>query len=176
MKPTILAAAIAAVSLAPLTASADVSVSSRVDSPNILLINPGDLLNGVISVEYERALNDFFGLAVGASVTTFRGAFVPSNHANVIAVGPELSARFHFIRKAPGGLWLGPSINGVYIASSNGGASARAFGYGLGAAVGYNFTLGDHFVLQLGLGGGFNDYGQGLAWSPRFRLGLGGRF
>lgn len=168
----------AAVTLSATQASAEeISLSRRgPESPNVLLINPGDLINGVVSLEYERALTSFFGVVVGLSVTAFRGAFTPVNEASFTAMGPELGARFHFIKNAPGGLWLGPSIQGVYIAARSNGAVTRAFGYGLAASIGYNFILGRHFVLQLGVGGGFTDYGDGLAWAPRFKLGLGGTF
>jgi hypothetical protein len=166
------------VALVSTQASADVIITreGEEDSPNVLLFNPGDLINGVISIEYERALNSFFGLALGVSVSTFRGAFTPANASSYTAVGPEIAARFHFIKDAPGGLWVGPSIQGVYIASRSQGTVTRAVGYGLGAAIGYNFILGRHFVFQLGVGGGFNDYGDGLAWAPRLKLGLGGTF
>lgn len=71
---------------------------------------------------------------------------------------------------------MGPSIRAGYVAASSGGSVSRAIVWGLGAAIGYNFILFRHFALQLGLGGGFNDYGSGLAWYPRFLLGLGGAF
>jgi len=138
-------------------------------TPNALVINPGDLFNGVISIEYERALNSFFGITLGASIGLFKGVFAPPAGAYYTAGGPELGVRFHFIRDAPGGLWLGPSVNLYYVAG-------RAFGYGIGAAIGYNFVIGRHFLLQLGIGGGFNDYGDGIQWSPRLRLGIGGVF
>ena len=38
-----------------------VVIESHRPSPNLLLINPGDLFNGVFSLEYERALGRFFG-------------------------------------------------------------------------------------------------------------------
>ena len=175
---TKLTALVAATALISSTALADgVFVSNRSpEAKNVLLFNPGDLLSGIVSLEYERALASFFGLALGMSVTSFRGAFTPSTDSSYVALGPELSARFHFIKDAPGGLWLGPSVQGVYIASRSGGAVVRSVGYGLGAAIGYNFLLGEHFVFQLGVGGGFNDYGDGLRWAPRLKLGLGGRF
>lgn len=173
-----LLALVAAAALVSTQASAESVTLTRssVDSQNVLLFNPGDLFSGIVSVEYERALNPFFGIALGLSVSTFRGVFAPADQASFVAMGPEIGARFHFIKDAPGGLWLGPSIQGVYIASRSSGTVSRAFGYGLAAAIGYNFILGRHFVLQLGVGGGFNDYGDGLAWAPRLKLGLGGTF
>lgn len=170
---------VAAVALVSTHASAGEVFSSghdRDEQRNVLLFNPGDLFNGVISLEYERALTSFFGLAFGASISTFRGAFNPAANTSYTAFGPEIAARFHFIKDAPGGLWLGPSIQGAYIAARSGGTVTRAFGYGVGAAIGYNFMLFRHFVFQLGAGGGFNDYGEGIAWAPRLKLGLGGSF
>ncbi|MDP1821714.1 MAG: hypothetical protein Q8L48_00650 [Archangium sp.] len=98
--------------------------------------------------------------------------FNPPVTAQVIAIAPEVGLRFHFIRNAPGGLWIGPSINAAYIAGTN---PPRAFGFGFGAAVGYNFIF-SHFVLQLGVGGAVLDYGEGFVWSPHFRVGLGVAF
>ncbi len=177
MNSKILSLVAAAVLVSHQAAADEVFVSARgADAPNVLLFNPGDLINGIVSIEYERALNPFFGIVIGASVSTFRGAFTPVDGSSYVAVGPELGARFHFIKDAPGGLWIGPSIQGLYIASRSGGSVSRAFGYGLAASVGYNFILGKHFVFQLGVGGGFNDYGDGIAWAPRLKLGLGGTF
>ena len=175
---TILLAVTAAVTLYAVPARADIYVidDHQTRTPNVFLINPGDLIDGVISVEYERALNSFFGLEFGLGVGAFRGAFLSSDRTTVFAIAPEVGIRVHFIRDAPGGLWFGPAISAAYIAATSDGEVARAFGYGLTAAIGYNFFLGDHFALQLGVGGGFNDYGYGLEWSPHFRLGLGGRW
>jgi len=168
-------ALIVAVGLVPGLAAAEEGLESS-GPQNVLLLNIGDLLGGIISVEHEHAVNSFLGVSGGLSVLAFRGAFAPAGQPSLVVLSPEVGVRFHFIRDAPGGLWVGPSLNFGYIAWSSGGPVERAFSYGLGAAVGYNFILGDHFVLQLGLGGGFNDYGDGPVWSPRFRLGLGGAF
>ena len=73
-------------------------------TPNALIVNPGDLFNGVISIEYERALTNFFGITLGASIGVFKGVFAPPAGAYYSAGGPELGVRFHFIRDAPGGL------------------------------------------------------------------------
>jgi hypothetical protein len=53
---------------------------------------------------------------------------------------------------------------------------ASPFAWGIGAAAGYNFIIGRHFTIQVGVGGGFTDYGDRLVWYPRFRLGLGAVF
>lgn len=152
------------------------SGSGRSNStPNMLLINPGDLFNGVVSIEYERALTSFFGLTGGFSAAAFRGPF-SFGQPSYVVIGPELGARFHFIKDAPGGLWLGPYVNAGYVIARDSGSVSRAFSWGLGAAIGYNFIIGRHFTFQLGAGGGFNDYGDALVWAPRLKLGIGGVF
>lgn len=177
MKPITLAALLVSTVLSqPARAEQIIVEPTAPSAPNLLLINPGALLNGVVAIEYERALNSFLGLDFGLSFSTFRGVFLPADRGSVVAVGPEVGVRFHFIKDAPGGLWIGPSVSAVYVASRTGSALTRAFGWGLNAAIGYNFLLGDHFALQLGVGGGFNEYGYGIEWGPAFRLGLGGRF
>lgn len=163
--------------LASTPARADVYLveGSRGPGPNLLLINPGDLLDGVITIEYERALASWFGLTVGASVWAFPGVFAFGQHTYTAFV-PEIGARFHFIRSAPGGLFIGPSLSAGYVAASSTGAVTRAFAWGLGLSLGYNFIFGDHFTFQLGIGGRFIDYGDALVWSPRLLLGLGAAF
>ena len=146
------------------------------DRPNMLLVNVGDLLGGVVSIEYERALATWFGLSAGLSVWAFHGLFTPPGAPTITGINPELGARFHFIRDAPGGLWFGPYVSAGYLFASSSGSLARPWSWGLGAAIGYNFIFGRHFTLQLGAGGGFNDYGDHLVWSPRLRVGLGAVF
>lgn len=144
------------------------------DPKNLLIVNPGDLFNGMVTLEYERALGRYIGIEFGMSVLTFRGVFNPPVRANVIAIAPEVGVRLHLIRSAPRGLWIGPSINAAYLVPGTE-TPVRSFGIGFGAAIGYNFTLGN-FVFQLGVGGAVNDYGDGFVWSPRLRLGLGAVF
>ncbi len=175
MKSLTLAVALLVGMFGSQTARADEILVARgpTASPNLLLINPGALLNGVVAIEYERALNSFFGLDFGLSVSTFPSVFSPAGRDNVVALAPDIGVRFHFIKDAPGGLWIGPSLSGAYLFRDVGN---QRVGWGLTGAVGYNFLFGDHFALQLGVGGGFKDYGDGIEWGPHFRLGLGGRF
>ncbi len=143
---------------------------------NMILVNPGDLFSGVISMEYERALASWFGLTAGFSVWTFRGVFAPLGEPSFQGISPEFGMRFHFIKDAPGGLFFGPTISAGYLFARSDGALSRAWAWGLGAVLGYNFIFGEHFAFQLGLGGGFTDYGDRLVWAPRLRLGLGAAF
>lgn len=145
-------------------------------TPNMLLVNMGDLLGGVVNIEYERALASWFGLTAGVSVWAFHGVFAPLGEPSFTGISPELGARFHFIRDAPGGLWFGPYLTAGYLFSRSDGVLTRPWAWGLGAAVGYNFIFGRHFTFQLGVGGGFTDFGDRLVWAPRLRLGLGAAF
>lgn len=152
---------------------ADVRGHGRGYGPNLLLVNPGDLLNGVITVEYERALASWFGITLGASLWAFPGIWGGPSYTAFV---PEVGARFHLIRHAPGGLFFGPTLSAGYVAYRSDGPVLRAFAWGLGASVGYNFIFGRHFTFQIGVGGRFTDYGDRLVWSPRLLLGLGAAF
>lgn len=169
---------VAVLSLSAGTAHAQdgVASSGQSSTPNMLLVNPGDLVNGIVSLEYERALGRWFGLTIGAAIMTFRGAFTPAEQHSYLAFVPELGARIHLIRPAPGGLWFGPYVGLGWVAARSDGTPPRAYFFGLGGAFGYNFILGKHFVFQLGAGGGIGDYGEGLTFAPRIRLGLGAAF
>jgi hypothetical protein len=175
MKPTV-SLVFALTALLSSAALADEFYVERSPSagPNLLLFDPGDLINGILTVEYERAVNPVLGLTLGVSATTFRGAFTPDQDANIVAFGPEIGARIHLIQAAPAGLWIGPYLGLGYVATGPNGVVARAVSYGVGGAVGYNFVIARNFVFQLGAGGGFEDYGYGPVWEPRLRLGLGG--
>lgn len=178
MKRTILTTATVLV-----LAASGVQAAPRIDlddaAPrrNMLLLNPGDLFNGVLSLEYERGLARWFGITLGLSVSTFRGVFTPLGQPSYTGISPEVGFRFHFIRHAPRGLWIGPSVSAGYLFSRDDGATLRrAWSWGLGAALGYNFVIGRHFTFQLGVGGGFTDSGDGLRWDPRLKLGIGATF
>ncbi len=140
---------------------------------NIFLFNPGELLNGTIAFEHEVALTDWFGISSGFLLTVYRGVFTLPSQPSYVAFGPEVTARFHFTKDAPAGLWAGPSVHVAYIASKSGGAAQQLFGYGLAGTVGYNFVINSHLILQLGGGLGFKDFGDGPQLAPRVNLGLG---
>lgn len=163
-------------SLAATTARADeVVYEYRTDDLNALMFDPGELINGVANFEYERALNELVGITAGLNINSYRSAWYP-NAPGYVALGPELGIRFHFIRAAPRGFWFGPYLDLAYVASRDNGSTATAFGYGVGGALGYNFVFFRHFLLSLGVGGGFSDYGYGIRGDPRFRLGVGAVF
>jgi hypothetical protein len=144
--------------------------------PNLLMLNPGDLFGGVASIEYERALTSRFGLTVGLQVRSFRPVYATPGDLLVTSVNPELGARFHFFRDAPGGAWLAATVTGGAVLARSDGVAGRGWSWGVGAAAGYNFVLERHLTFQFGLGGGFLDYGDRVVWSPRLLLGVGVAF
>ena len=160
---------ILAIALTSSLASADELVlTDPLPRRNALLINPGDLFNGTLSMEYERGVAAWLGINFGFGVSFFPSMWNQTDPNT--AVNLELGFRFHFIRHAPGGLWFGPySILSAGFDEDQ----YQWLTWGLGAAVGYNFVIGRHFTLQLGGGGGFVDRGDRVKWAPRFRLGLG---
>jgi hypothetical protein len=150
-------------------ALADLTIGDSSPRRNAFLINPGDLLNGVLSLEYERGVAPWLGINFGLGLTFFDSIFNDDDRGNT-GLTAEVGFRFHFIRHAPGGLWFGPYITGSTMFDPD---RYQWWTWGLGAAVGYNFVLGRHFTLQLGGGGGFVDYGDHLSWDPRFRVAVG---
>ena len=140
---------------------------------NVFLFNAGELLNGTIAFEHEVALTDWFGISSGFLLTVYRGVFTLPSQPSYVAFGPEVTARFHFTKDAPAGLWAGPSVHVAYIASKSGGSAQQLFGYGLAATVGYHFVINSPLILQLVGGLGFKDFGDGPQLSPRVNVGLG---
>jgi hypothetical protein len=143
-------------------------------NPNLVVSNPGDLFTGTISIEYERALHPRFGVTAAVWGAFTKNLFLPIEAPSYNALGGELGVRVHFIRAAPGGLWVAPTINlGTIFSNDAGTPLARGWSWGASANVGYTFLLGRYLTMQTGLGVGFNDYGSGLVWSPRLRLAAG---
>ena len=143
-------------------------------NPNLLVINPGDLFTGTLSLEYERALHPRFGVTAAVWGAFTKNLFQPIEAPTHNGLGGELGVRVHFIRAAPGGLWLAPTINlGTLFSNDTGTPLARSWAWGANANMGYTFLLGRYLTMQTGLGVGFIDSGNGLVWSPRLRLAAG---
>lgn len=162
----------AAVAMSEEAVSTPVVTASAVEVKNVALMNLGDLATGGISIEYERVLTPWLGLTADLGMRGFKTPLV-SPEAWLTAGSLELGARLHFVRPAPGGLFVDAHLTGAALMKSLDGIPPRALGWGAGASVGYQFIVLPNFALQLGAGGGFIDTGAGLVWEPRLRFGLG---
>lgn len=138
-----------------------------------LLVNVGDLFDGVLSLEFEHAFSRHFGVTAGLAFWAYHSVFLPSSTPTFTGISPEVGFRFHFLQRAPAGLWLGPTLSGGYLFSRSDGVVLNSFAWGIGADIGYTFVIGQHLGLELGIGGRFLDLGNGLLWQPRLRLGIG---
>jgi hypothetical protein len=147
--------------------------------PNLLLANPGDLLDGVFSLEYERALLPWLGVTLGAQVWGFRGVLAPPTvppPSFIAALGPELGVRVHPGGVAPRGYWVGLTAGVEALLSRSDGPLARRWAWGMGLSTGYTYVLERSLSFQFGVGGRFVDYGDVVVWSPRLVLAVGSAF
>ena len=153
---------------------------------NSLTVNPIDLFTGTINIEYERAVANKVGLYGGLNFMVMRGLLYSQDAGNRFAVGPELGLRLYLIGRAPGGLWLGPYVNGAYVRhSGNDDFGARdSLALGGGGMAGVNLLFGQ-FNLSLGAGAGYYDWGVitsgdrragSSGFTPRLRLAVGAVF
>jgi hypothetical protein len=157
-------------------ASTDVVERANFDNPNLVLFNPGDVFTGTISLEYERVLMPRLGVTAGVWGTLTKNLVMPVTAPLYDALGGMVGLRVHFVRPAPGGLWLEPNLNLGALFASREGALARSWTWGASASLGYTFLLGRYLTFQLSGGGGFDDAGRGLVWSPRVRIAAGAVF
>jgi hypothetical protein len=144
----------------------------QVEPKNVAFMNLGELVTGGVSIEYERVVFPWLGITADLGMRGFDTPLVNRQTWRTAATA-ELGARFHFLRPAPGGLFVDAHLTGVALMKSLDGVPLRPLGWGAGASVGYQFVVLPNFALQLGAGVGFVDAGAGLQWEPRLRVGLG---
>jgi hypothetical protein len=136
------------------------SIDALADVENVVSVNPLALINGEISVQYERVFISHFSLAFG--VAFYDAAIDPFasdlNGATVVGPSFTLQPRFYFIQEAPRGLYVSPFVRLDYLAASNvsDGAgdslSGSGVGYAVGGIVGWSWLFGNVFNLKGGLG------------------------
>jgi hypothetical protein len=147
--------------------------------PNLLLANPGDLLGGVVSIEYERALLPWLGVTLGAQAWVTRGVLTAADSPAppfIAALGPELGVRFHPGGEAPRGAWVAAAAGVQGLLSRSDGPLARPWAWSGGLSAGYTFVLQRSLSFQAGVGARVMDYGDRVVWSPRLLLALGSAF
>lgn len=144
----------------------------RTAPKNVAFMNLGDLVTGGVSIDYERVVAPWLGITAGLGMRGFDTPLVNRETWRTTA-SAALGVRFHFVQRAPAGLFLDAHLTGAAMMKSLEGAPPRPFGWGAGASVGYQFVVLPNFAFQLGAGAGFIDGGAGLQWEPRLRVGLG---
>ncbi len=187
----LLVPALLALLLSPIAAHAQERVARphsllRSGFDNAITVQPIDLFTGNINLEYERALASRVGLYAGLNFLVMRGLLLPQETRQRLAIGPELGLRIYLIGRAPGGLWVGPYVNAAYVrdTSPGDGFTRDALALGAGGMAGLNLLFGQ-FMLSLGAGAGYQDYGVGVGnrtipgtygVTPRLRLAIGAVF
>jgi hypothetical protein len=136
------------------------SVVALADPENVISVNPLALINGEVSVQYERVLIPHFSLAL--SVSLYDASIDPFasdlNGATVVGPSFTLQPRFYFIQDAPRGLYLSPFFRLDYLAASNvddgngGTLSGSGLGYAVGGIIGWSWLFADIFNVKAGLG------------------------
>lgn len=126
--------------------------SLRPPPPNAITWNGGALLRGFVALEYERAFGRWVSLFGGPSLYVFNSGFglfgdIPEGTALEINLG----MRLYLSDLAPRGFWLGPKL-GVGAASSG---HADSFLWSGSASLGYNWLLGESFLVSVGGGVGY---------------------
>lgn len=126
---------------------------------NIVTFNPFDLLSGVITLGYERALAPAVSVYADANVYAFPGINSEAGESTS-GGGVGLGARFFPGSEAPRGFWLAPAFSLAYVTQkqTSGGSTIEASGaaYLIAGVLGYTWMWGN-FSLQLGLGAGYAD-------------------
>lgn len=130
--------------------------------PNVLL---ADLGLHVVNVGYQRTVGCHVSLQVSAGLYgpwTINGNVLGlgggdhSPPGDVIGAVGRLRAFFYLTGDAPGGLWVSPFVQGGPVFATRGDIVIDGSAIAAGASVGYAFTLGQRFLLSLGLGVQYN--------------------
>jgi hypothetical protein len=147
---------------------------------NLLTVNPIDLVNGFIDVEYEHAFTPATSFHLGADFLVWDGLW-DEHRGETFAVGPQFGIRFYPLLSAPALLWIGPFGGIAYVHASSQDVVGDAVGGWVGGMIGINGILFDIFAISGGIGLAYHDlsvhidgvdYGLKGVW-PRARLGLG---
>ncbi|MBK8172234.1 MAG: hypothetical protein IPK60_18075 [Sandaracinaceae bacterium] len=124
---------------------------------NLVTFNPFSLLNGIISVGYERAIAPAVSVYADLNVYAFPGVNQSAGES-ISGGGVGLGARFFPGSEAPRGFWIAPDVSVAYVSQkqTSGGSTVEASGAGylIAGILGYTWIWGN-FSLQLGLGAGY---------------------
>ena len=148
--------------------------SAAAQQTQALKIGPLGFLFGNYNLRYERAIGEKSSVQIGANYFDYE-----LFDDDITGFGVDLSYRYYFKEAIEGG-YVSPAANFDFL-------SVGDFNYstlGLGATVGYQWVAGGGFLVDLGLGYGYNfevskdddlieDYNRG---GVRFTFALGYAF
>jgi len=113
--------------------------------PNMLVIDPLAAAQGLLVLQYGRALSERWSFLLGPEY------LIPGVLEDGVTGGGLIaSVSFHLLRPAPAGLWLGPRFEFLFLRDG----PDDGHGYLVGGAAGYTWQWG-HFTLSLGAGASY---------------------
>jgi hypothetical protein len=125
---------------------------------NLIDFNPGTLLWGEVSLEYERALGQAMSVLIGPQLLPFKGVIDNSyaSQTGIQSKGAGLTLSFHFF---PGvqslrGFWIGPEADATWASASVGNITVSGTVFGVYGIAGYTFLPGPNVAISLGIGAG----------------------
>jgi hypothetical protein len=124
---------------------------------NILRVNPHAVVEGGVSLEYERIVAPHVGLAISGDYW-----FAPIGHPDgydTSAFALTLRPLFYLSDTAPHGWYVAPFVAAARITASGGGGQATAYGYFAGGVAGYSWLIGGRVNIDLAFGAQYVDFG-----------------
>jgi hypothetical protein len=148
-----------------------------------LTMNAIELVNGLLSFEYETAPSSLFSLHAGMSFLVSE-ALHPNDAVSAFAIGPEVGARLFFLGDAPSGFWIGPFGGLSFVSGKKNLERQGELGFTAGVLAGVSWVVFDQMMVSAGVGAGYHDLSAEIdgteagmrGWSPRLRLSAGMAF
>ena len=123
-----------------------------------------DLGLHVIALGYARTFGCYVSVQASAGLyvpwTVSRDVFglAEREHPDNEVAGVMVRVRpfIHPFGHAPGGLWISPFVQGGPVGSPHAGGGLKGLAFALGLSVGWNFLLGERWLIGLGVGAQFH--------------------
>jgi hypothetical protein len=112
---------------------------------NTVTLNPLALRQQRLGLEYERALGSHVSIYLAP-----QAAFGIVPDAWTLSAELDLGLRIFVLGTAPGGIFFGPELAGLYERSNENGLLRYGLGTGIGATVGWTLVFFEHFTLSVG--------------------------
>ena len=126
--------------------------SSAAQQTQAIKVGPLGFLFGNYNLRYEKGIGEKSSVQIGANYFDYEILDVGAT-----GFGVDLSYRYYF-KQAIEGAYVSPALNLDFASTSNGFTddNVNFTTMGLGATVGYQWVAGGGFVVDLGLGYGYN--------------------